>query len=148
VPDRDDECPLVRGEAGAACPGAYPGLVVRAERLVLLRPVALDSAGAADEPTRALLRAVVEALNHRPAMVLEVGAHTDAEGSELENLAESQRRAERVRELLIQAGAPAERVRARGYGEELPIESNSTPEGRAANQRIEVRRVEAGAGGF
>ena len=81
-------------------------------------------------------------------MIIEVGAHTDAEGSELENLAESQRRAERTRDLLVAAGASPLRVRARGYGEELPIESNSTAEGRAANRRLELRRVEAGSGGL
>ena len=41
-----------------------------------------------------------------------------------------------------------ERVLARGYGEELPIESNGTPEGRAANDRVEMRRMEAGTSGF
>ena len=53
---------------------------------------------------------------------------------------------ERLRELLIAEGVDPERVRARGYGEELPLESNSTEEGRAANRRIEIRRIEAGDG--
>lgn len=148
VPDAEDECPGVPGEAGAACPSGYAGLVVQSERVVLLRQVVLDPSGAPDEATSALLRAVVDALRDRPAMVLEVGAHTSSDGTELENLASSQRRAERVRALLVQLGADPQRVHARGYGEELPIESNGTPEGRAANDRIEMRRMDAGASGF
>lgn len=148
VPDASDECPAVRGEGGAACPESYGGLVVREDRLMLLRPIVLDADGVPDERTLSLLRSVVQALADRPRMIIEVGAHTDAEGSELENLAESQRRAERTRDLLVAAGASPLRVRARGYGEELPIESNSTAEGRAANRRLELRRVEAGSGGL
>jgi OOP family OmpA-OmpF porin len=146
VPDSADECPRAAGEAGAACPGGYEGLVVRSERILLLRPLLLDADGAPEEATRPLLRALVRALRDRPAMRIEIGAHTDSEGTELENLAESQRRAERLRDLLVAEGADPERIRARGYGEELPLESNSTEEGRATNRRVEIRRTEAGDG--
>ncbi len=146
VPDSADECPRAAGQAGAACPGSYEGLVVRSERIVLLRPLLLDTDGAPAEPTRPLLRALARALRDRPAMRIEIGAHTDSEGTELENLAESQRRAERLRELVVAEGADPDRISARGYGEELPLESNSTEEGRAANRRVEVRRTEGGDG--
>ena len=146
VPDSADECPRAAGQAGAACPGSYEGLVVRSERIVLLRPLLLDTDGAPAEPTRPLLRALARALRDRPAMRIEIGAHTDREGTELENLAESQRRAERLRELVVAEGADPDRISARGYGEELPLESNSTEEGRAANRRVEVRRTEGGDG--
>lgn len=148
VPDATDECPRAAGEAGAACPGSYEGLVVRSERILLLRPLVLDADDAPTEATRLLLRSLARALRDRPAMRIEIGAHTDSDGTELENLAVSQRRAERMRELVIAEGVDAERVRARGYGEELPLESNSTEEGRAANRRIEIRRIEAGDGGL
>lgn len=146
VPDSADECPRAAGESGAACPGSYEGLVVRSERILLLRPLLLDADGVPAEATRPLLRALARALRDRPAMRIEIGAHTDSEGTELENLAESQRRAERLRDLLVGEGADPERIRARGYGEELPLESNSTEEGRAANRRVEIRRTEAGDG--
>lgn len=146
VPDATDECPLAAGEAGAACPGSYEGLVVRSERVLLLRPLELDAADAPTEATRLLLRSLARALRDRPAMRIEIGAHTDSDGTELENLAATQRRAERLRELVVAEGADPDRVRARGYGEELPLESNSTEEGRAANRRIEIRRIEAGDG--
>mgnify|MGYP000849632022 FL=1 len=146
VPDTTDECPLAAGEAGAACPGSYDGLVVRSERILLLRPLELDAEEAPTEATRLLLRALARALRDRPGMRIEIGAHTDSDGTELENLATTQRRAERLRDVLIAEGADPARVRARGYGEELPLESNSTEEGRAANRRVEIRRVEAGDG--
>ncbi len=71
--------------------------------------------------------------------VVEIGGHTSSEGSEAENIALSTRRAEAVRAALTAAGIDGGRLQAKGYGEALPIESNRTAAGRAANARIEFR---------
>ena len=49
----------------------------------------------------------------------------------------SQRRAASVREYLIKKGVAPERLEARGFGEDRPIESNATNAGRATNRRVE-----------
>jgi len=69
-------------------------------------------------------------------LVLEIGGHTDTVGSEDDNLALSERRAEAVRDALVERGVDLERMSAVGYGASTPIDSNDTEEGRARNRRI------------
>jgi OOP family OmpA-OmpF porin len=66
---------------------------------------------------------------------LEVGGHTDAQGSDEFNLKLSQERAESVRAELISSGINAQDLTAQGFGESRPIASNETEEGRAQNRR-------------
>ncbi len=77
-----------------------------------------------------------------PSMVVEIAGHTDNIGSAEYNLKLSQRRAEAVRQYLINKGVPPERIYARGYGETQPIADNSTEEGRAKNRRVELRIIQ------
>ena len=50
-------------------------------------------------------------------------------------------RAESVRDYLVSQGIAAERVTAVGYGDEKPIASNKTEEGRTKNRRIEAKEL-------
>jgi OOP family OmpA-OmpF porin len=68
---------------------------------------------------------------------IEISGHTDSVGSDDTNLELSRRRAEAVSEYLKNAGIPAERMTAVGYGKTRPIASNDSEEGRAQNRRIE-----------
>lgn len=66
-----------------------------------------------------------------------VEGHTDSSGSDAYNKALSQRRADAVRDVLVQRlEIEADRVKAIGYGEERPTADNSTVEGREANRRV------------
>lgn len=66
-----------------------------------------------------------------------VEGHTDSSGAAAYNQQLSQRRAEAVRDVLIERfGLPAERVEAVGYGEERPIADNDTADGRERNRRV------------
>jgi len=67
-----------------------------------------------------------------------VEGHTDSRGSESYNQGLSQRRADAVRDYLVQRGYPAERIQSRGKGEGSPIADNASPEGRANNRRVEI----------
>lgn len=84
----------------------------------------------------------VALLKEHSTIKVEVAGHTDAVGSDVYNLNLSNRRAESVRDYLILHGIEAERLIARGYGENQPIASNDTEEGRAQNRRIEFRILE------
>lgn len=70
------------------------------------------------------------------AGVIEIGGHTDAQGSEGFNLSLSRARAETVLDALVEGGAPIDRLIARGFGESAPIADNGTEQGRARNRRI------------
>jgi OOP family OmpA-OmpF porin len=76
---------------------------------------------------------------HAELAHVELGAHTDSRGSGAFNKQASQQRAEALRQFLVDNGIDAARLSARGYGEELPVASNATAAGRAANARIELR---------
>jgi outer membrane protein OmpA-like peptidoglycan-associated protein len=67
-----------------------------------------------------------------------VEGHTDSQGSESYNQDLSQRRADAVRDYLVQRGYPADRIQARGKGEGSPIADNASAEGRANNRRVEI----------
>ncbi len=74
-------------------------------------------------------------------MRIEIGGHTDTEGSETHNLSLSQNRAKAVYDYLISKGINAEKLSFKGYGETMPISSNDTPEGRANNRRTEFKVI-------
>jgi OOP family OmpA-OmpF porin len=73
-----------------------------------------------------------------PDVTIELIGHTDAVGSEDENLALSIRRAEAGRDALVRAGVAADRITVAGRGATEPIAPNDTEEGRARNRRLEL----------
>ena len=69
---------------------------------------------------------------------LRVEGHTDDAGSARSNSRLSQRRAQSVVAALVKLSIPKGRLEARGLGEERPIATNDTTQGRAQNRRIEI----------
>ncbi len=63
--------------------------------------------------------------------------HTDADGSEVSNLALSKKRAEAIKAAIIAKGIDAKRITTLGKGESEPITNNTTQEGKANNRRVE-----------
>jgi outer membrane protein OmpA-like peptidoglycan-associated protein len=70
--------------------------------------------------------------------IIEVAGHTDNVGGNDYNRQLSQRRAAAVAQYLMSKGVAETRLMTAGGGEEHPIASNSTEQGRAANRRVEV----------
>lgn len=93
-----------------------------------------------------LLDRVAGVLMRCPASMVEVGGHSDSDGSEEKNLELTQARAEAVVDYLVDAGVKFERMTAKGYGETLPIADNETEEGKAANRRIALTIDPPGSG--
>lgn len=73
---------------------------------------------------------------------IRIEGHTDAIGSDAYNMKLSQRRANSVRDYLIQQGISADRLEAVGYGKSRPIAPNNTAAGRAKNRRVEFNVIE------
>lgn len=117
------------------------GIVNAGDRLIVTMPqdilFAVDSAAVRPD-LQADLRAVAANLNQYPQTRVEVLGHTDNTGSAAYNRDLSQRRASAVAAVLIGAGVPAARVSAIGRGEDFPVATNLTPEGRAQNRRVEL----------
>ncbi len=90
-----------------------------------------------DPVSTATIDRVAALLIDNPAARIEVQGHTDSDGEEQANLDLSTARAEVVRQQLIARGIEAERLESKGYGESVPVASNDTKDGKAANRRIE-----------
>ncbi|MCW9006904.1 MAG: OmpA family protein, partial [Marinobacter sp.] len=86
------------------------------------------------------IRRVADFMQENPETIVEIAGHTDSRGAADYNQFLSQRRAEAVAGRLTgPLGVDPARVEAVGYGEEQPIASNNTADGRAANRRVEAR---------
>lgn len=94
------------------------------------------SANLNDESRGILDRLTVVALRCGEAKV-EIGGHTDADGSAEENAELSRRRAETVALYFTHAGIAATRLEPVGYGATKPVAPNDSPENKAKNRRIE-----------
>ena len=84
------------------------------------------------------LRDVGQSLLAYPNTTAQVIGHTDSDGAAAYNLDLSQRRARSVANVLISEGVPSSRISVIGRGEDQPVASNLTPEGKAQNRRVEI----------
>ena len=91
-----------------------------------------------DSASMQRLQQTAAVLKKYPDTHIRVEGHTDSIGDAAYNQDLSQRRAQAVANELIKSGVSQEQVSAVGYGEENPIASNKTREGRAQNRRVEL----------
>jgi outer membrane protein OmpA-like peptidoglycan-associated protein len=84
------------------------------------------------------LREVAQALLEQGDSTILVEGHTDSRGSADKNQELSLLRAQEVRGYLVSQGIPTNSIQAAGLGEERPLASNDTAEGRANNRRVEI----------
>ncbi len=97
----------------------------------------VDSAALRPE-SRTTLRDLANNFRQYPDEIFDVEGHTDSTGTSEHNMGLSQRRADSVRTYLADEGVPTSRIKAIGFGESRPKASNSTPEGRQLNRRVEI----------
>ncbi len=107
--------------------------------VVTLGDVLFDT-GKADLKAGALgnLSKLVAFLKEYPDRTIAIEGHTDSVGSSESNLQLSQRRADAVRDYLMQQGIGVARLASTGKGEGLPIAGNDFASGRQMNRRVEV----------
>lgn len=140
VADAVDRCPDTA--VGTRVDATGCAAVLAEEAPVILHGVTFATGSAQlTTPAQAILAGVAQALIAKPDLHVEVGGHTDNTGSAEVNTRLSQQRAEAVVAYLVEKGVSADRLTAHGYGPERPIADNGTPEGRAQNRRVELKRV-------
>ena len=146
IKDIDDKCPnkpeVYNGNKDEdGCPDKGKTLVkinLKTNKLMILKKVYFKTASAKIlKKSYPLLDVVVTTLKNNPDIKVVVEGHTDDRGSAEYNKKLSQRRAESVMKYLIKKGISEDRLFAKGYGEEKPIASNKTKEGREKNRRVE-----------
>lgn len=168
VPDYLDECPntpkgAIVDERGCPqdsdedgvydgideCPQTPSGFIVDERGCPFVKPVeseiiydAYDNSLNLKAPAVQKLENLAERLRAHPYISVEIGVHTDSEGSDTYNINRSTRVAEKVKEFLITKGVPAEIMTLKGYGERYLIASDATAEGKSRNRRIVFEQIE------
>ena len=110
---------------------------------IVLKPVnfKFDRADFTD-PAQQTLDSLAKELAQYPELRVLIEGHTDAIGTDAYNQGLAMRRANAVRDYLSKAGVDASRMEVQAMGEEIPEETNRTPDGRAANRRAELYPLE------
>jgi outer membrane protein OmpA-like peptidoglycan-associated protein len=90
-----------------------------------------------------LLKDIGDIMKDHPEVIkVRVEGHTDSKGNNKKNKELSQARAEAVVTYLVSHGIDAKRMVAEGFGEENPVASNKTKDGREENRRVEIHVLE------
>ena len=138
--DKDDKCPSVAGIASeGGCPEvisneAQMGMNAFAEAVLFNTGRASFKAGVTE-----VLDGMLAIINEYPTAEFAIKGFTDTIGSASNNLKLSDKRANAVRDYLVENGIAASRLTAEGFGEESPIDTNMNRAGRANNRRVEVK---------
>jgi len=146
VPDAVDACPREPGQPDPdpkknGCPKF---IKLEGSQVRILQQVHFQTASAVILPDSfPMLQEIVDLLKANPGIKkLMIEGHTDSDGPANYNLVLSKNRAASVKAWLIAHGISASRLDSAGYGEEKPIADNATPQGRAANRRVEFKITE------
>ena len=135
IPDSRDKCPGTAAGAKVDADGCY----IIIEKPVTIRlEVLFDFDKSVVKPEYyPEIKKVADFMKQYPMTDTVIEGHTDSVGTNAYNLSLSQRRAEAVRQVLIdQFKVDASRLTSVGYGEERPIADNRTAEGRQLNRRV------------
>lgn len=139
VADKDDKCPELAGTPeNNGCPE-----VKEEDKQILkdaLHGINFETGKAViTEESNEVLDRVVSLMKLNPLFKLEIEGHTDSQGDDAMNMELSQKRANAVKQYLVDKGVDASRLTAKGYGETKPVADNETAEGRAENRRVELK---------
>lgn len=134
VKDPADKCPGTPAGTRVLADGCAVPTVVQLEGVTF--ETGSDKITAGSKPT---LDLAVQKLKENPTVKVEVAGHTDSTGKAESNRVLSQKRADAVRQYLVDGGVAATQVSAKGYGPDEPIANNDTADGRAKNRRVELR---------
>ena len=144
--DPDDACP---NEKGVADPdpkknGCPKSVRVSESEILILDQVQFDTGKAViKKVSDDLLDQVANVLREHPEITkIEVQGHTDDRGSRGLNDTLSQARANAVMTAMVKRGIVADRLTAKGYGQNRPLVENTTEEGRQKNRRVQFIIVE------
>ncbi|MEJ2567325.1 MAG: OmpA family protein, partial [candidate division WOR-3 bacterium] len=83
------------------------------------------------------LKKAIEIMSNNENIRLLIAGYACREGTDEDNRALSEKRAENVQKYLVERGVSAYRISAEGYGEKKPVADSSTEEGRRENRRVE-----------
>ena len=140
VDDRINNCDCRMFPSCCAQPVVAPAPAPMKKKVTITLNVQFDSDKAVvKEKYHADVKRVADFMKEFPNTVAEIGGHTDSTASNAYNQKLSEKRANSVRQYIIDKfGIDGSRLTAKGYGEDRPIASNNTEEGKQKNRRVEA----------
>ena len=148
VPDHLDQCPgtlpgVQVDEKGCEIVITPPPTGVSLDKLVLSSETSFEFNSAQLKPAAfPELDNLLAEMKKSPMSRWRIDGHTDNVGSEDGNLKMSKMRAESVLNYFVSRGIPQGRFETVGMGSKSPVADNKTPEGRAKNRRVEIKRID------
>lgn len=139
VLDKDDECPEEAGTGANGCPEVSKEVIEALNDAGLNILFAGDSYRIMGAKTLKAFESVKAILDENTEGVVLIQGYASQDGSEEYNLNLSRKRAEAVRDRLIELGVDAARLEVEAFGENMPVGDNSTREGRAQSRRVEFK---------
>ena len=107
--------------------------------VVTLPGIFFDTGKSALKPgAKSTLTRIAAQLKGNDNLKIAVEGHTDSVGSSEKNMELSEKRAQAVRDFLVNTGIPGDRITAAGKGEGDPVATNKTAAGRQQNRRVEL----------
>ena len=83
------------------------------------------------------LQRLIQLLTKEQEIIIEIGGHTDEQGSNAYNLELSKQRALAVKEYLVKQGIDEKRLTTRGYGKQKPLVLSNNKNQQSVNRRVE-----------
>ena len=119
--------------------GEYKAEETSRGTILVINDLLFDTGGATLKPqSQRRLEPLVQYLLGNTKREIIIEGHTDSIGESETNKRLSLRRADTVKEFLIIRGVNPTRIETRGFGEEVPVASNTTNAGRSLNRRVEI----------
>ena len=110
---------------------------------IVANGIKFDSGKATLKPeSMGVINEIVKLMKQHPEIKFSVEGHTDSDGDTQFNQNLSEHRADSVMNELIEQGIDGERMVSKGFGEDIPVVDNGTPEGKANNRRVEFVKMQ------
>ncbi len=110
---------------------------------IVANGIKFDSGKATLKPeSMGVINEIVKLMKQHPEIKFSIEGHTDSDGDSQFNLNLSEQRANTVMNELIEQGIDGERMVSKGFGEDVAIADNATPEGKANNRRVEFVKMQ------
>ena len=91
--------------------------------------------------SKELVDKIIDLIKDTNETIIEIGGHTDSDGTKKRNLTLSTKRAVAVKDYIVRKDINHKQLKAVGYGESRPLVENTTKENKQKNRRVEFKVI-------
>jgi outer membrane protein OmpA-like peptidoglycan-associated protein len=137
IPDSKDNCP---NKPGSVLNGGCPEVI--AEPTFNYKNILFEfNSAVLKTSSYPVLDEIAGEMKKHPEARFILNGHSSSEGTETRNMTLSIDRANAVKSYLVSTGINGRSLEVKGYGESMPVSTNSTEAGRQLNRRVEVKKL-------